>query len=162
MLVSIFLLIPLCCSIVNAADTKIDYWQQLNRAADEHFSGIDVDIKFEIGTVEKNAFDDSDTDQYGKLVFSIPLLSKDSRIKREQAKRQFLKSGADLIREIEQAEKLIVQKKKYLVALKKMDDEGGIEMLDKIAGIQADIIKLETERAAAIRKLEGYLKCSDS
>lgn len=112
--------------------------------------------------MEKNAYDDSETDQYGKLVFSVPLLSKDSRIKREEEKRKFLKNGADLIREIEQSEKLLEQKKKYLVALKKMDNEGGLEILDKIMAIQTEMIDLETKRDAAKRKLEGYLKCSDS
>jgi hypothetical protein len=165
MLVSIFLLIPLYFSIANAettAETKIDYWHQLNKAADKHFAGIDVDIKFEIGTVEKNAFDDSETDQYGKLVFSVPLLSKDNRIKRNEEKRQFLKNGADLIREIEKAEKLIEQRKKYLVVLKKMDGEGGLEILDKIMTIQTEMIDFETNRDAAKRKLEGYLKCSEN
>ena len=164
MLVSIFLLIPLYFSIANAettSETKIDYWHQLNKAADKHFAGIDVDIKFEIGTVEKNAFDDSETDQYGKLVFSIPLLSKDNRIKRNSEKLKFLKNGADLIREIEQAEKLIEQRKKYLFALKKMDDEGGLEILNKIMTIQTEMIDFETKRDAAKRKLEGYLKCSE-
>lgn len=160
MLGLISLLILLCCSIAKAKE--IDYWQQLNRSANEHFAGIDVDIKFEIGAVEKNAYDDSETDQYGKLVFSVPLLSKDSRIKREEEKRKFLKNGADLIREIEQSEKLLEQKKKYLVALKKMDNEGGLEILDKIMAIQTEMIDLETKRDAAKRKLEGYLKCSDS
>ena len=159
MLVSIFLLILLNCSIVKAE--KFDYWQQLKQSADKAFAGIDVDIKFEIGTVEKNAFDDSATDQYGKLIFSIPLLSKDNRIRREQEKRQFLKNGADLIREIEQAEKLIEQKKNYLSLLKKMDSEGGLEMLEKIMAIQADIIDLETKRDSAKRTLEGYLSCSE-
>ena len=54
------------------------------------------------------------------------------------------------------------QKKKYLVALKKMDNEGGLEILDKIMAIQTEMIDLETKRDAAKRKLEGYLKCSDS
>jgi hypothetical protein len=159
MLVSIFLLILLCCSIANAKE--VDYWQQLNRAANEHFAGIDVDIKFEIGTVEKNAFDDSETDQYGKLIFSVPLLSKNSRIKRNSEKLQFLKNGADLICEIEKSEKLIEQRKKYLFALKKMDDEGGLEILNKIMTIQTEMIDFETKRDAAKRKLEGYLKCSE-
>ena len=162
MLMSIFLMILFHFSIGNAKENtkEVDYWQQLNRAANEHFAGIDVDIKFEIGTVEKNAFDDSETDQYGKIIFSIPLLSKNNRIKREQEKRKFLKNGVDLIREIEKAKKLIEQKKKYLSILKKMDGEGGFELLEKIMAIQTKIIELETARDAAIRTLEGYLQCS--
>ena len=158
MLVSIFLLILLNCSIVKAE--KFDYWQQLKQSADKAFAGIDVDIKFEIGTVEKNAFDDSATDQYSKLIFSIPLLSKDNRIRREQEKRQFLKNGAELIREIDKAEKLIEQKKQYLSILKTMDGEGGLELLEKIMAVKKEMIELETERDAAIRTLEGYLQCS--
>jgi hypothetical protein len=157
-----FLVILLLCSIANAEKTKIDYWQQLKHAADKHFAGIDVDIKFEIGTIEKNAFNDSETDQYGKLVFSVPLLSKERKIKRNSEKLKFLQNGADLIREIEKAEKLIEQKKKYLSLLKKMDGEGGLEILDKIMTIQTEMIDLETKRDAAKRKLEGYLQCSES
>jgi hypothetical protein len=160
-LVLIFLLTPLCCSTANAEFNELLYWKNLKKSADKCFAGIDFDIKFEIGSIEKNLLDDSETNQYGKLIFSVPLLSKDSKIKRSAEKIKFLESGSDLISEIEKAKKLITQKIKYLALLKKIDGEEGLEILEKIITIQTEIIELETNSNSAIRKLEGYFKCSE-
>ena len=48
-----------------------------------------------------------------------------------------------------------------MLSIKKMDDEGGLEILNKIMTIQTEMIDFETNRDAAKRKLEGYLKCSE-
>jgi hypothetical protein len=160
-LVLIFLLTPLCCSTANAEFNELLYWKNLKKSADKCFAGIDVDIKFEIGSIEKDLLDVSETNQYGKLIFSVPLLSKDSKIKRNAEKIKFLENGSDLISEIEEAEKLIIQKIKYLALIKKINDEEGLEILDKIMTIQTEIVGLESKKNSAIRKLEGYFKCSE-
>ena len=157
----IFLLILLNCSIVDAKSITEEYWVNLKKSADRCFSGIDFDVKFEIGTIEKNIMDDSATDQYGKLIFSVPLLSKQNKIKRSNDKIKFLEKGAELIQDVEVSGELIKQKNQYLKLVKKMGGEEGLEILEKVMKIQEAIINLESKKNAGVRKLEGYFKCSE-
>jgi hypothetical protein len=137
-----------------------EYWTALKQAAEECYSGFDLDIRFEAGARRSEEVD-YDTETYGKFVFSVPFLSKKDRMNTMAGKIAFLERGADLIREIEEAAALINQKRAYVQVLKKMGDTEGMEALDKAMEIREEIITLENRRNAAVRKFEGYLKCSD-
>jgi hypothetical protein len=153
------LLMLLCCSI---DDVKAEnYWWQLRKAADRCYSGFDLDVSLELGVRQNDEDINFDMERYGKFVLKAPMLSLEKRVHRNTGKIKFLESGVDLIRQIEEAEELIKQNKAYIELLEKIAYEEGVEVLEKAIKINAQVIELQNQRRAAIRKLEGYFNCCE-
>ena len=153
-----FLMILLNCSIVRA---DVEHWKQLKAAVDNKcFSGIDLDLKFEAG-IKAQDEEDSDHETFSKIVLAIPLLSKTERIKRREAKREYIDRGITVIQEIEETEARMDTKCEYIRVLEKIGQEQGFESMKEIMTIQEEIDTLDAQHRAAERKLEGYLKCSE-
>ena len=136
------------------------YWVQLKKAADNCYSGFDLDVRFEAGARQSEEVD-YDTETYGKFIFSVPFFSKKDRMATTEEKLSFLEKGVDLIREIEETSALIKQKQVYVEVLQKMGKTKGLNALETAMKMREEIIVLENRRNAAIRKFEGYVKCGE-
>ena len=136
-----------------------DQWQKLKTAADRCYCGRDIDLKFEVGTIQNSVFDELESQQFGKIIFSLPLLSKEKSLQRDNSKRAFIDQGVELIQIIKATDQVIKQKNQYLTLLQKVENEEALVILEKVMAVRAEIIEIQTKRNAARQRLEGFFKC---
>lgn len=157
-LTKIIILLVLFCTQSAFAD-PIEQWQKLKTAADRCYCGRDIDLKFEVGTIQNSVFDELESQQFGKIIFSLPLLSKEKSLQRDNSKRAFIDQGVELIQIIEATDQVIKQKNQYLTLLQKVENEEALVILEKVMAVRAEIIEIQTKRNAARQRLEGFFKC---
>ena len=109
-------------SSVSAAD---DYWQRLQKKADELYGGWDVAVAVTTGVERREYFQGTHTGPYGNIEMTVPLYSKKERIEKSKAKVEFLQKGAEQIKIVEErGERVEILKKKAQVLKSVMMDEG--------------------------------------
>jgi len=140
-----------------------DQWDALRKRADELYGGLDISAKIRTGyqaNTGLTSLDDLETKTgpYGKFEIEMPLYSKADRIKSKTEKTEFLKQGAELIRQINEnteSVKLLKSKADVLQAVMKDDGAKGIEAYYNVL---QEISTKENLVKEAQMKLEAMLK----
>ncbi len=154
-----FIILSLLSSEVTAGDP----WDALRKKADELYSGFDISAKVRTGYQANsglNSLDDLETKSgpYGKFEIEMPLYSKADRIRTKLDKTEFLKQGAELIRQInENTESVKILKGKADVMQAVMKDEG-VKGIEAYYNVLQEISTKENLVKEAQMKLEAMLK----
>ncbi|MBF0227878.1 MAG: hypothetical protein HQK76_20720 [Desulfobacterales bacterium] len=149
-----------------------EYWIELKKAADRFYGGYWSSVEVNLsGGYERREFEaEAKTAPFGEFKVSIPLYSKEFIMKRENAKQEYLRSGADLVSQIEEKESLLVvyneQIKAYKDLLKNssnLDDDTSksTQILDKYMDLNKQMITIKAQYNSAVNKLEAMLKCGN-
>lgn len=140
-----------------------DQWDALRKRADELYGGIDISAKIRTGYQANTGLTSLDeletkTGPYGKFEIEMPLYSKADRIKSKMEKTDFLKQGAELIRQInENTESVKLLKSKADVVQAVMKDDG-VKGIEAYYNVLQEISTKENLIKEAQMKLEAMLK----
>ncbi len=155
------------CVIVTVLCSKVyaDDWARLQQKADEIYGGWDITVKVKTGLQANSglSFQDdvatsTDAGPYGRFEITAPLYSKNDRIKNKLDKTDFLKQGAELIRQInENAESVKILESKANVMKAVMKDEG-VKGIEAYYDVLQEISAKEIFIKEAQMKLEAMLK----
>jgi hypothetical protein len=150
-------------SLLSARANAGDQWEALRKRADELYSGFDISAKIRTGyqtNTGLTSLDELETNSgpYGKFEIEMPLYSKADRIRTKLDKAEFLKQGAELIRQIdENTESVKILKSKADVMKAVMKDEG-VKGIEAYYDVLQDIATKENLIKEARMKLEAMLK----
>lgn len=150
-------------SFLSAPANAGDQWEALRKRADELYSGVDISAKIKTGyqaNTGLTSLDDLETKTgpYGKFEIEMPLYSKADRIRNKLDKTEFLKQGAELIRQInENTESVKILKGKADVMQAVIKDEG-VKGIEAYYNVLQEISTKENLVKEAQMKLEAMLK----
>lgn len=140
-----------------------DQWDALRKRADELYGGVDISAKIRTGYQANTGLTSLDeletkTGPYGKFEIEMPLYSKADRIKSKLDKTEFLKQGAELIRQVnENTESVKILKGKADIMQVVMKDEG-VKGIEAYYNVLQEISTKENLIKEAQMKLEAMLK----
>ena len=150
-------------SLITADISAADQWAELRKRADELYSGFDISVEIRTGYQANSgltSLDDLETQTgpYGKIEIEMPLYSKTDRIRTKLDKTEYLKRGAEFIRQIdENTEGVKILKSKANVMKAVMKDEG-VKGIEAYYDVLQDISTKESLIKEAQMKLEAMLK----
>ncbi|WP_157280102.1 hypothetical protein [Orenia marismortui] len=127
-----------------------DYWELLQKKADDLYSGLNVEVDLLTGLYEDNEYK-------GEIKLSIPIYSKEEEKKKKKEKMEFLDKGAELIKELDLNRsriKIYKEKAKYMKA---MLLEDGRSSINDYYEVLEDIKTAEAEVDEVTRKLETMI-----
>ena len=154
-----FIILSLLSTRAHAGDP----WDELRKRADELYSGVDISAKIRTGYQANSGFNslqdlETNTGPYGKLEIEMPLYSRADRRRNRLDKTEYLKQGAELIRQInENTESITILKGKADVMKAVMKDEG-VKGIEAYYDVLQEISTKENLIKEARMKLEAMLK----
>ncbi len=149
-------------SLISAEISAGDQWTALRKKADELYSGFDISAKIRTGYQANSGLSSLDdletqTGPYGKFEIEMPLYSKADRIRTKLDKTEFLKQGAELIRQVdENTESVKILESKADVMKAVMKDEG-VKGIEAYYDVLQEISAKENLIKEARMKLEAML-----
>jgi len=131
-----------------------EYWERLKVQSDKLFKGLDINFDVSVGAYQD---EDNEQDYKGEIKVTVPLFSKEEKIKKQNEKMTFLDKGADLINELEiNIEKIKILKEKENI-FKTIMMEEGIKSIDAYHNTKLERKKVEADIDKIIKKLEVML-----
>lgn len=127
------------------------YWRKLRAIAARDFSGMD--LEFTLNTTWQ-----AEGENKGPGVgWSVPLYSKEKRLKRREAAESFLRRGAELIGRLEAALRSRDVYSESLRFVKARARDDGIEMITKYQELRLKIIEEESMITRYHRELQALI-----
>ena len=151
LLISLLLLMP---SEAGAAD---DWWQRIQSASTECFSGRKFKIELSTGAGLRSLGDRVKSGPFAEVRLTVPLWDKKMRQQEKQELGSFLEHASQILGELQQAEALIRVKRQHAQVLQESLLQDGQNGISSFFEIQAQIAILKTTKEAAERKLEGFV-----
>ncbi|MEZ4527705.1 MAG: hypothetical protein R2941_17440 [Desulfobacterales bacterium] len=133
------------------------YWQQIRKIAATQFSGMDMELA--VSPSYKTGGDDE-----GFLLgATIPLYSKEKKLARNKAARNFLDEGAKLCAQLEEALRTYLIYQQAYSNYEMLAQDEGSDILDKLVKVQVDIVKQEALITQSHRQLQSFIApfCSE-
>ncbi len=150
-------------SLITADISAADQWADLQNRADELYGGFDISAKIKTGYQANSGFTsledlETNTGPYGKLEIEMPIYSRADRIKSKLDKTDFLKQGAELIRQIDENTDSIKILKGKADVMKSVMKDDGVKGIEAYYAVLQDISSKENLIKEAQMKLEAMLK----
>jgi len=150
-------------SLLSSNVTAGDPWDALRKQADELYGGFDISAKVRTGYQANsglNSLNDLETKSgpYGKFEIEMPLYSKADRIKNKQDKTEYLKRGAELIKQIDENTHGVEILKSKADVLKAVMKDEGVKGIEAYYNVLQEIATKESLIKEAQLKLEAMLK----
>ena len=128
------------------------YWQQIKTIAASEFSGWDMELavspSYKIGGDDEGIM----------LGASIPLYSKEKKLARKKATRDFLEAGAKLCAQLEEALQTYLIYRQAYANYEMLAQDEGAGMLDKLVDVQVKIVQQEALITQSHRQLQAFIK----
>lgn len=126
-------------------------WKLLKQRAEEIYRGIDAKVNVTIIDVTNVTMDEKRLQ--GNVSIEVPIFSWKEREEKRKAKVLFLKEGANIIREIEEAEEMLkVWQEKERVLRKSLIE--GVEDVEEYFNLKIEIVKSKLLLIQKRRELE--------
>lgn len=154
-----FIILSLLSSNVTAGDP----WDALRKQADELYGGFDISAKVRTGYQANSgltSLNDLETKSgpYGKFEIEMPLYSKADRIKNKLDKTEYLKRGAELIKQIDENTHGVEILKSKADVLKAVMKDEGVKGIEAYYNVLQEIATKESLIKEAQLKLEAMLR----
>jgi len=127
------------------------YWQQIRKIAAEQFAGMDMELA--VSPSYKIGGDDEGV-SFGA---TIPLYSKEKKLARNKAARNFLDEGAKLCAQLEEALRTYLIYQQAYSNYEMLAQDEGSDILDKLVTVQVNIVKQEALITQSHRQLQGFI-----
>lgn len=139
---------------LSSSMTSGEYWEALNKRADQIYGGLDLAVTVNVG----NYYDNSDSEFRSGVGFSIPIYSKQQKISRRNAKIKYLQDGSDLISNLKKNRKLKLLLEDKKEALKAFMGDNGASDINSYFQTEERLLELYLTIESIERKIETMLQ----
>jgi hypothetical protein len=134
--------------------TTEEYWEALQKRANEIYGGLDLAITINVG----NYYDDTDSEFRSGIGFSVPVYSKQQKLSRRNAKVKYLQDGADLIAELKKNRKLRLLLKDKQESLRPFMGDNGSADIHTFYQTEERLLEITLKIESLERKIETMLQ----
>ena len=134
------------------------WWNELRRAAETCHNGRDIKVEIISGFSARTLGDEAKSGPFAEARITVPLLSTRERAKNMQDKGKFLEHGAEILRELHEAQAKLRIKGEQAIVLKQAMLQEGLAGLEAYFKIQQDIASLQAIVMTAEMKLVGFIE----